>query len=171
MSDNQKTLNSSIEFAGVGLHTGEDVHMVIEPARINHGVKFQRIDLDNQPILPADINLVTDTQRSTTLEKDNVKIVTVEHLMSALYALGVNNVLIKMDSSEVPILDGSAKYFVVEIQKVGLKVQDAPLKYIDLPDPIHYTDPDSGSEILFVPTNHFVISVVLDYQNHSLATI
>ena len=170
MSDNQKTLNSSIEFAGVGLHTGEDVHMVIEPARINHGVKFQRIDLENQPILPADINLVTDTQRSTTLEKDNVKIVTVEHLMSALYALGVNNVLIKIDSSEVPILDGSAKYFVEEIQKVGLKVQDAPLKYIDLPDPIHYTDPDSGSEILFVPTNNFIISVVLDYQNLALGT-
>ena len=95
--------------------------------------------------MPADINLVTDTQRSTTLEKDNVKIVTVEHLMSALYALGVNNVLIKLDSSEVPILDGSAKYFVEEIQKVGLKVQDAPLKYIYLPNPIHYTDPDSGS--------------------------
>ena len=93
---NQKTLNSSIEFTGVGLHTGEGVHMVIEPAEINHGVKFQRIDLENQPVLPADINLVTDTQRSTTLEKDNVKIVTVEHLMSALYALGVNNVLIKM---------------------------------------------------------------------------
>ena len=170
MSDNQKTLNSSIEFTGVGLHTGEDVHMVIEPAKINHGVKFQRIDLENQPILPADINLVTDTQRSTTLEKDNVKIVTVEHLMSALYALGVNNVLIKLDSSEVPILDGSAKYFVEEIQKVGLKVQDAPLKYIDLPNPIHYTDPDSGSEILFVPTNTFIISVVLDYQNHALGT-
>ena len=144
--------------------------MVIEPAKINHGVKFQRIDLENQPILPADINLVTDTQRSTTLEKDNVKIVTVEHLMSALYALGVNNVLIKLDSSEVPILDGSAKYFVEEIQKVGLEVQDAPLKYIDLPNPIHYTDPDSGSEILFVPTNTFIISVVLDYQNHALGT-
>ena len=170
MSDNQKTLNSSIEFTGVGLHTGEDVHMVIEPAKINHGVKFQRIDLENQPILPADINLVTDTQRSTTLEKDNVKIVTVEHLMSALYALGVNNVLIKMDSSEVPILDGSAKYFVEEIQKVGLKIQDAPLKYIYLPNPIHYTDPDSGSEILFVPANNFIISVVLDYENLALGT-
>ena len=170
MTNNQKTLNSSIEFTGVGLHTGKDVHMVIEPAKINHGVKFQRIDLENQPILPADINLVTDTQRSTTLEKDNVKIVTVEHLMSALYALGVNNVLIKMDSSEVPILDGSAKCFVEEIQKVGLKVQDAPLKYIDLPNPINYTDPDSGSEILFIPANNFIISVVLDYQNITLGT-
>ena len=170
MSDNQKTLNSSIEFTGVGLHTGEDVHMVIEPAKINHGVKFQRIDLENQPILPADIDFVSDTKRSTTLEKDNIKIVTVEHLMSALYALGVNNVLIKMDSSEVPILDGSAKFFVEEIQKVGLEVQDVALKYIDLPSPIHYTDPDSGSEILFVPANNFIISVVLDYQNLALGT-
>ena len=150
MSDNQKTLNTSIEFSGVGLHTGKDVHMLIEPAKINHGIKFQRIDLESQPILPADINLVTDTQRSTTLEKDNVKIVTVEHLMSALYALGVNNVLIKINNSEVPILDGSAKHFVEEIQSVGLEIQDAPLKYIHLPKPIHYKDPETGSEILCV---------------------
>ena len=170
MSDNQKTLNTSIEFSGVGLHTGKDVHMLIEPAKINHGIKFQRIDLESQPILPADINLVTDTQRSTTLEKDNVKIVTVEHLMSALYALGVNNVLIKINNSEVPILDGSAKHFVEEIQRVGLEIQDAPLKYIHLPKPIHYKDPETGSEILFVPANNFIISVVLDYENIALGT-
>ena len=90
--------------------------------------------------------------------------------MSALYALGVNNVLIKMNSSEVPILDGSAKLFVEGIQKVGLKDQNAPLKIINLSEPIHYTDTESGSEILFVPANNFIISVVLDYQNPVLGT-
>ena len=168
--NNQKTLKESIEFNGLGLHTGKKVCMVIIPARENHGIKFQRIDLPGAPIVPADIDLVKDTQRSTTLELNNVKIITVEHLMSALYALGVNNVLVKMNNSEVPILDGSAKIFVDEIQKVGLKDQNAPLKFINLPNPINYSDFESGAEILFVPANNFILSVVLDYQNPVLGT-
>ena len=170
MGNNQKTLKESIEFNGLGLHTGKKVCMVIIPARENHGIKFQRIDLPGVPIVPADIDLVKDTQRSTTLELNNVKIITVEHLMSALYALGVNNVLVKMNNSEVPILDGSAKIFVDEIQKVGLKDQNAPLKFINLPNPINYSDFESGAEILFVPANNFILSVVLDYQNPVLGT-
>ena len=170
MGNNQKTLKESIEFNGLGLHTGKKVCMVIIPARENHGIKFQRIDLPGAPIVPADIDLVKDTQRSTTLELNNVKIITVEHLMSALYALGVNNVLVKMNNSEVPILDGSAKIFVDEIQKVGLKDQNAPLKFINLPNPINYSDFESGAEILFVPANNFILSVVLDYQNPVLGT-
>ena len=170
MENNQKTLKDSIEFNGVGLHTGEKVCMVINPAKENHGIKFQRVDLPEAPIIPADIDLVKDTKRSTTLELNNVKIITVEHLMSALYALGVNNVLVKINNSEVPILDGSAKLFVEGIQKVGLKDQKAPLKFIQLPKPIHYKDTESGSEILFVPANNFILSVVLDYQNPVLGT-
>ena len=170
MENNQKTLKDSIEFNGVGLHTGEKVCMVINPAKENHGIKFQRVDLPEAPIIPADIDLVKDTKRSTTLELNNVKIITVEHLMSALYALGVNNVLVKINNSEVPILDGSAKLFVEGIQKVGLKDQKAPLKFIQLPKPIHYKDAESGSEILFVPANNFILSVVLDYQNPVLGT-
>lgn len=170
MKNNQKTLKESIEFNGVGLHTGEKVCLNIIPAKENHGIKFQRIDLPEAPIIPADIDLVKDTQRCTTLELNKVRIITVEHLMSALYALGVNNVLIKMNRSEVPILDGSAKLFVEGIQKVGLKDQNAPLKIIHLPKPIHYIDTESGSEILFVPDNNFILSVVLDYQNPVLGT-
>lgn len=170
MGNNQKTLKESIEFNGLGLHTGKKVCLVIIPARENHGIKFQRIDLPGAPIVPADIDLVKDTQRSTTLELNNVKIITVEHLMSALYALGVNNVLVKMNNSEVPILDGSAKIFVDEIQKVGLKDQNAPLKFINLPNPINYSDFESGAEILFVPANNFILSVVLDYHNPVLGT-
>jgi len=170
LGNNQKTLKDSIEFNGVGLHTGNKVSLVINPAKENHGIKFQRIDLPEEPIIPADIDLVKDTQRSTTLELNEVRIITVEHLMSALYALGVNNVLVKMNNSEVPILDGSAKLFVKEIQKVGLKEQNASLKIIQLPKPIHFTDVESGSEILFVPANNFTLSVVLDYQNPVLGT-
>ena len=113
----QRTLKNIIRATGVGLHTGEKVCMVINPAKENHGIKFQRVDLPEAPIIPADIDLVKDTKRSTTLELNNVKIITVEHLMSALYALGVNNVLVKINNSEVPILDGSSKIFIHEIAK------------------------------------------------------
>jgi len=171
LTNNQKTLNKSLEFEGVGLHTGDKVSMTIDPAKTNHGIKFQRLDLPGKPVIPADIDFVSDTKRSTTLEKDNVKVVTVEHLMSALYALGVNNALVKLNSSEIPILDGSSKYYVEGIQKVGLKTQDAPLKYVNLPNPIQYKDPDTGSEILFIPADNFIISVVLDYDNPALGTM
>ena len=146
MENNQKTLKEPIEFNGVGLHTGEKVCLILNPAKENHGIKFQRIDLPEAPIVPADIDLVKDTQRCTTLELNKVRIITVEHLMSALYALGVNNVLIKMNRSEVPILDGSAKLFVEGIQKVGLKDQNAPLKIIHLPKPCLLYTSDAADE-------------------------
>ena len=167
---NQKTLGNSIDFEGVGLHTGNKVKMTLEPAKENYGIKFQRIDLEKSPIIPASIELVNETQRSTTLEKDGIKIITVEHILSALYALGVNNVLIKINNQEIPILDGSSRFFVEGIQKVGLKNQTAPLKYVKLNKPIHYVDKETGSEILFVPANNFILSVVLDYDNPALGT-
>jgi len=167
---NQKTLGNSIDFEGVGLHTGNKVKMTLEPAKENYGIKFQRIDLEKSPIIPASIELVNETQRSTTLEKDGIKIITVEHILSALYALGVNNVLIKINNQEIPILDGSSRFFVEGIQKVGLKNQTAPLKYVKLNKPIHYVDKETGSEILFVPANNFILSVVLDYENPALGT-
>ena len=111
----QKTIAKKIHFSGFGLHTGKAVNMVLEPAPENHGIKFQRTDIDSMPIVPANIDFVTETQRSTTLESKKVRIITVEHILSALYALTINNVLIKIDQEEVPILDGSAKFFVKEL--------------------------------------------------------
>jgi UDP-3-O-[3-hydroxymyristoyl] N-acetylglucosamine deacetylase/3-hydroxyacyl-[acyl-carrier-protein] dehydratase len=167
---NQMTLAESISFKGVGLHTGASVNLVIDPAPDNHGVKFQRIDLDNQPIISADISFVSETQRSTTIEKGDVKVITIEHLMSALYSLGVNNALIKLDGPEVPILDGSAIQYVTAINKVGLKEQQSKLNYLKLKKPFNYTDPISGAEILYVPADNFQISVVLNYENSVLGT-
>ena len=166
----QKTIAKAIEFSGVGLHTGQSSTMLIEPADENYGVKFQRIDLDNQPIIPADIDLVVETQRSTTIEKNGVKIVTVEHLLSALYALGVNNALIKIDGPEIPILDGSAKFFVLKIEEAGLKEQKEDVEFISFDKSYSFSDPDTGSEILYVPGDQFIASVVLDYNNDVLGT-
>ena len=167
---NQNTINKAINFNGVGLHTGTNANIVVEPAPANHGVKFQRVDTDNQQIISADVSLVTDTQRSTTLEKNNVKVITVEHLMSALYALKVNNALIKIDSPEIPILHGSARQYVDAILKVGIKEQNEKIEFLKLNKPLNYTDVDSGSEILYIPSNDFKVSVVLDYGDSVLGT-
>ena len=170
MMSNQMTIAESISFKGVGLHTGASVNLVIDPAPDNHGVKFQRTDLDNQPIIAADISLVSDTQRSTTIEKGGVKVITIEHLMSALYSLGINNALIKLDGPEVPILDGSAIQYVNAINKVGVKEQKTKLNYLKLKKSFNYSDPVSGAEILYVPADNFQISVVLNYENSVLGT-
>ena len=111
----QKTISSPIKFNGFGLHTGKSVNMTIEPAEVNHGIQFLREDLDNAPIIPATVDYVSETQRSTTIEKNGNKVVTVEHLLSACYALGVDNLLVKLNSEELPILDGSAKEYVASI--------------------------------------------------------
>tara|TARA_Y100000385_G_scaffold190330_1_gene196714 strand:+ start:542 stop:1939 length:1398 start_codon:yes stop_codon:yes gene_type:complete len=167
---NQNTIVKALNFNGVGLHTGKNAKIIVEPAAVNHGIKFQRVDVENQPIISADVNLVTDTQRSTTLEKNNVKVITVEHLMSALYALKINNALIKIDSPEIPILHGSAKQYVDAILKVGVKQQSEKIEFLKLNKPLNYTDVDSGSEILYVPAEDFKVSVVLDYGDSVLGT-
>ena len=167
---NQNTIVKALNFNGVGLHTGKNAKIIVEPAAVNHGIKFQRVDVENQPIISADVNLVTDTKRSTTLEKNNVKVITVEHLMSALYALKINNALIKIDSPEIPILHGSAKQYVDAILKVGVKQQSEKIEFLKLNKPLNYTDVDSGSEILYVPSEDFKVSVVLDYGDSVLGT-
>ncbi len=167
---NQKTISKPILFDGVGLHTGCEVHLEICPAPENHGIKFQRTDLEHQPIIPASVDFVSDTLRSTTIEKNSIKIITIEHLMSALYALGINNVLIKINGPEVPILDGSAKHYVDGIMKAGTDIQNAEVQYLSLNKSFNYADPDSGSEILFLPADEFKISVVLDYGDSVLGT-
>ncbi len=167
---NQKTISKSIFFDGVGLHTGSEVNLEICPAPENYGIKFQRTDLENQPIIPALVDFVSDTQRSTTIEKNTIKVVTIEHLMSALYALGINNILIKINGPEVPILDGSAKQYVDAITEAGTKIQNAEVQHLNLNKSFNYTDPDSGSEILFLPADQFKISVVLDYGDSVMGT-
>ena len=125
MSEKQRTLSKSVHITGIGLHTGEKVDIEICPADENFGYKFQRIDLDNQPIVKADVDLVVSTDRGTTLEKNGTRIYTTEHILAALYGCQVDNALIKMNGPEVPIMDGSAKPFVDAILKTGFTDQDA----------------------------------------------
>jgi len=170
MSEKQTTLKKSFTISGVGLHTGETVEVTVEPAAENHGYKFQRIDVEGQPIIPADASLVVDTQRGTTLEKNGVKVCTTEHLLAALYGMQVDNALIKLNGIEIPIVDGSAFPFVKEIEKVGFKEQEAERKYFEFRSNQAYEDLEKGIEILAIPYDEFRVTVMVDYDSHVLGT-
>jgi UDP-3-O-[3-hydroxymyristoyl] N-acetylglucosamine deacetylase / 3-hydroxyacyl-[acyl-carrier-protein] dehydratase len=170
MHTKQHTLNEAIHFIGIGLHTGKNVKLTIEPAPENHGYKFQRIDLPGEPIIPADADLVTETQRGTTLEKDGVKVCTTEHVLAALYGMQVDNALIKVDDEEMPIMDGSAYAFVDEIEKVGLKEQNADRDFFEFSENQPFENLEKGVEMLGIPYNDFRITVMVDYNSEVLGT-
>ena len=172
MSDNQHTLLKEAVIKGVGLHTGESVTLTLCPATEGHGLKFQRTDLPDEPVIAADADLVVSTARGTTLGKGEVKVNTTEHVLAALYAMGVDNCLIKLDSAEVPIMDGSALPFVAAIEKAGFKVQKAPRNWWVLKEPIWFETEERGTEMLGVPApgGEFRLTVMVDYNSPVLGT-
>lgn len=140
MTEQQRTIKQNIVFEGIGLHTGEKVRLEICPAPANHGYKFQRTDLENQPIIKADVDLVVATDRGTTLEANGARVYTTEHVLAALYGCQVDNALIKLDGPEIPIMDGSALPFVAGIEAVGYEDQDAVRDYFELTENIPWED-------------------------------
>jgi UDP-3-O-[3-hydroxymyristoyl] N-acetylglucosamine deacetylase / 3-hydroxyacyl-[acyl-carrier-protein] dehydratase len=172
MSVKQKTLKDRFSVKGVGLHTGSPVEMTIKPAPENHGYRFQRVDLEGQPIIPADADLVTGTQRGTTLEKNGAKVHTTEHVLAALYGSDIDNALIELNGPEVPIMDGSSKPFADGIARVGVQEQSADREYLVLDETVAYEDTERGIEMLAVPTKggEFRLTVMVDYNSKVLGT-
>ena len=170
MSEMQRTIKESILFSGVGLHTGEKVDVEISPAKENYGYRFQRIDIEGQPIVRADCDLVVSTERGTTLEENGVRINTTEHILAALYGCQVDNALIKINGSEVPIMDGSSKVFVDEIEKVGYINQNKERIYLELDKNIKWEDEEKGIEFLAIPDSNYRITVMVDYNSPVLGT-
>lgn len=170
MAEKQKTLKSEIKLSGVGLHTGEVVNLTICPAAAKHGYKFQRIDLDEQPIVKADPDNVVSTARGTTLEQNGGKVYTTEHILAALYAMQVDNALIQLDGPEVPIMDGSSKPFIDAINEVGLEEQDAERDFLVLDENIKWEDAEKGIEFLAIPDSEYRITVMVDYKSPVLGT-
>jgi len=138
MNLKQHTISEIVSVSGRGLHTGEVVTITLKPAANNHGIVFQRIDLENKPLVPALIDYVVDTSRSTVIEKEGGRIGTIEHLMAALAGLQVDNVLVEINGPEVPILDGSALPFVELIEKAGISEQNALRNYYDVAEAVHF---------------------------------
>jgi UDP-3-O-[3-hydroxymyristoyl] N-acetylglucosamine deacetylase len=158
-----RTLKTTIRATGVGLHTGEKVYMTLRPAAENSGITFRRVDLEPPVDVPADPKLVGETMLGTTLIKDGVKVATVEHLMSALAGLGIDNVHVDLSAPEVPIMDGSAGPFIFLLQSAGIEEQQAEKKFIRIKRKIRVEDDDKWAE--FVPFNGFKVNFEV-YFNH-----
>lgn len=166
----QKTIKSEITLTGVGLHTGQEVSMTFKPAPINNGYTFIRLDLEGQPVIEADANYVVNTQRGTNLEKLGVKIQTSEHVLAAFVGCDVDNVIIELNASEPPIMDGSSKYFVEAIEKVGVVEQEADRNIYIVKEIITFTDEATGSEILVMPSDDYQVTTMVDFGTKVLGT-
>jgi len=166
----QKTLAKEISLKGVGLHTGKDVKLTFKPAPENFGFAFKRIDLEGEPLIEADVNFVTNTQRGTCLEKNGVKIQTTEHVLAALVGMQIDNAIIELNESEPPIMDGSSKYFIDAISKAGIVEQNAEIEEFVVKDIITYTEEESGSEITMIPAEKFCVTAMVDFGTKVLGT-
>ncbi|ANH60879.1 bifunctional UDP-3-O-[3-hydroxymyristoyl] N-acetylglucosamine deacetylase/3-hydroxyacyl-ACP dehydratase [Dokdonia donghaensis] len=166
----QRTIAKEVSLTGVGLHTGANVKMTFKPAPENHGYKFKRIDLEGEPILNADASLVTNTQRGTNLEKGGVAIQTTEHVLAACVGLEIDNLLIELDASEPPIMDGSSKFFVEALEEAGIQEQDAARDEYIVKEVITYRDEETGSEIILMPSDEYQVTTMVDFGTKVLGT-
>ena len=166
----QKTIAKEITLNGVGLHTGENVEMKFIPAPVNHGFAFKRVDLEGEPVIEADVNYVVNTQRGTNLEKRGVRIQTSEHVLAALVGMGIDNILIELNSSEPPIMDGSSKFFVEALEKAGIVEQEAEREEYVVKDVISYKDEETGSDITVIPSDEYQVTTMVDFGTKVLGT-
>lgn len=161
----QRTLLNSFTLQGIGLHTGFDIKVTFNPAPADHGVKIKRIDLEDQPIIEAFAENVVNTQRGTVVGKGDVTISTIEHGLAALYALGIDNCLIEVNSSEFPILDGSAIEYVKSIREAGIKELDKDKDYYVVRKKIEVSDPETGSKLTLLPDDDFCINSFIEFDS------
>ena len=167
---NQKTINRDIIFKGVGLHSGANVTMTVKPAKPNSGILFKRVDLkENNIVVPNIFNVSSAVFCTTIANESGVSISTIEHLMGALYGLGIDNALVEIDNQEVPILDGSAKIFIEEISKVGIKNSEAPIKIIKIEKRIEFND---GKKTISIEPSKVSLDIdfELKYENNLIGT-
>lgn len=161
----QKTLNGSFSLFGKGLHTGLSLTVTFNPAPENYGYKIQRIDLPGEPIIDAVAENVTETTRGTVLTKGEARVSTVEHAMAALFALGIDNCLMQVNGPEFPILDGSAKFYVENIERVGVKEQNAEKDVFVIKSKIEIKDEKTGNSIIILPDENFSLNVLVHYDS------
>ena len=165
MAIKQRTLAQPISFEGKGLHTGLQVKMTVNPAEDNTGIVFRRVDLEGCPEVPALCDYVTDTSRGTTIEKGAAKVSTIEHIMSALWTLDVDNAIVDINAPETPIMDGSAREYAQRILEVGTVEQSLERKYYEVTEKQVYTLPEKGVAIVLYPDDEFSVSVHVDYNS------
>lgn len=170
INEYQHTLKGEVSISGVGLHTGKEVTLIMKPANPGLGIRFQRSDLPDSPMIKADVDFVVDTSRGTTLEYKGVRIHTVEHLMAALVGMGIDNVLLDLNAPEVPIMDGSSWEFIEAIESVGVQQQEAKKIYYSIDTNIHYYDPVKNVDMLAIPAQEYQITTMIDFNSPVLGT-
>lgn len=161
----QTTINQAASISGVGLHTGKSATLTFQPAPIDHGYRIQRIDLPDQPIINADVSRVVNTERSTTIQNGHASISTIEHVLSALFGLGIDNVLLQIDGPEMPIMDGSAAPFVEILLAAGIVEQEADREYFIIDEPLTYRDEVTGAELTAMPADDFQVVSMIDFNS------
>lgn len=161
----QLTLNNEFSVSSKGLHTGLEITACFKPAPAGHGYKIQRVDLPEKPVIDAVAENVVATNRGTVIAKGDVKVSTIEHAMAALYASGIDNVLIEVNGPELPILDGSAAIYIENIRRVGLRELDADKEFYIIKQKIEVTDPETGASILALPDDGFSVDVMVDFNS------
>jgi len=166
----QKTIQKEVSIKGTGLHTGKEVKMTFKPAPEGYGFKFVRTDLEGKPVIEASAQYVTKTQRGTVLEKNGVQVHTTEHVLAALVGMDIDNCMIELDATEPPIKDGSSKFFVEMINEAGVKEQETEREEFVIKNIISYVDPETESEILIMPADHFEITTMVDFSTKVLGT-
>ena len=159
----QRTLSREVQFSGIGLHSGKTVRLTLKPAPINHGIKFVRKDLPDNPTIPARFNCVVDTSLATVIGSEGVIVSTIEHLMACLAGLSIDNVIVELDSYEVPVMDGSAGPFTRIIMGAGIQEQEAPRHFFVLKEPIELEQ--DGKFVGAYPDNTFKITCNIDFKH------
>lgn len=170
MNSYQHSIASEVSIAGFGLHTGAEVSLVFKAAEVDFGIAFKRVDIENQPIIPAHARFVTHTERGTTLENGKASVSTVEHVLAALTGLSIDNCLIEVNGPEMPIMDGSSLPFVEVLEKAGMKAQDKERSFFVVKEPIRFYDEKEGVEIIALPAENYEVSVVVDYGTKVLGS-
>ncbi len=170
MNVKQRTIKGEISVTGVGLHTGVNVTLTFCPAPENHGFKFQRVDLPDQPMIDADCDNVTDTARGTTITQNGASVSTIEHVMASLVGMDLDNILLKVNGPEVPIMDGSAIKFVDALEQVGFALQTADREYFTIPHNIIYNEPERSVEIVAMPLDDYRFTCMIDYNSPVLGS-
>ena len=168
MQNMQQTLARACSFEGKGLHTGKIAHMTVHPGPIDSGIVFHRTDLGAEAKLPALADFVSNTARSTTLTREDVSVVTIEHLMSALTGLGIDNAFVELDNEEVPILDGSARPYAVAFREAGIVPQEAPRRFLTLDHEVEVRDEKTGSWVKVTPAPAPAYDVTIDFGSRVL---
>ena len=163
--EKQRTIEKETSIEGVGLHTGQKVKLTFKPALDNHGIVFQRVDLEGQPKVQAIADNVTEVERGTTIEKKEAKVNTIEHVMASLVSLKIDNCLIELNGQEVPIMDGSSKPFVELLKAAGVKFLNEDRKVYKVKETIVYRDEARGVELMVVPDDSYSVTAMIDYNS------